>query len=318
VRVDLLVHERLCESRLIELVVSISSETNNVDDHIVAEFLSVLSSQLASLDDILNGICVNVDDRGVDGLAKISAVEPRPGADGGGGEADLVVDDDVNAAASGVVEEAVHLHALVDSTLSSEGGVSVKQDRAHLLPLLVVHVMLFSPDSAEDDGVDGFEVGRVGEESNCELFSVGILLCALSAPVVLDVSDGAPHAVEPLWPSPLKLSEDFVLWSLHDVSQHVESASVGHTDDNLFCPEFGKCVQDGFQTGHESLSALSAETLAGLELGIAEAVEGVDALQTLVDLQLLLLSELDVWKRLDLVAEPRCLTVGVYVHVLEA
>lgn len=78
VTVDLLVHERLGESRLIDFVMSVLSVSDDVDNNIIAKLLSILSSNLASLDNILNRVTVHVNDRGITSLTKISGVEARP------------------------------------------------------------------------------------------------------------------------------------------------------------------------------------------------------------------------------------------------
>ena len=62
---------------------------NHVDDDVLVEGCSVLSREVADLDDGLRVICVDVEDRSVDHTADVCAVRWRPAVTRVGGESDL-------------------------------------------------------------------------------------------------------------------------------------------------------------------------------------------------------------------------------------
>jgi len=53
------------------------------------------------------------------------------------GKSDLVVHHNVNDASASVVFQIVHLDALVDDSLTSNGGISVDQNTSHFLSIIV-------------------------------------------------------------------------------------------------------------------------------------------------------------------------------------
>jgi hypothetical protein len=59
----------LSERWLIELVVTIFSITDKIDDDIVVELLAILSSGGENVMDVFKRLCVNVEDRSIDGLS---------------------------------------------------------------------------------------------------------------------------------------------------------------------------------------------------------------------------------------------------------
>ena len=60
-------------------------------------------------------------------------------------DADLVIDNDVDRAADGVVRQRAHVKRLVHDALSREAAVAVQQDAHRPQPLLVVAVVLLCP-----------------------------------------------------------------------------------------------------------------------------------------------------------------------------
>ena len=87
---------------------------------------------------------------------------------GRGGEADLVVDDDVNRAARAVALEVGEVQSLHHDALPGERRVAVKKhgeravddDFAREFPA-VLHLVLTRAHHALDDGIDEFEVARI-------------------------------------------------------------------------------------------------------------------------------------------------------------
>ena len=68
---DLFVHQGLSEHGLIKLIMSESSIAYQVDDDIILVLLSVLSSILKCLHDIIKRISIHMEDRAIQGFCKI-------------------------------------------------------------------------------------------------------------------------------------------------------------------------------------------------------------------------------------------------------
>ena len=79
----------------------------------------------------LGVVAVDVQDRRLDRFRHVGAIEAGIGVRRHGGEADLVVDDDMHRAAGAVADELAHRQRLVHQALAGERGVAVHQDRHH-------------------------------------------------------------------------------------------------------------------------------------------------------------------------------------------
>ena len=74
----------------------------------------------------------------------------------------MVVEDDVDRAASAVAFESLHLQGLVDDSLAAEGSVSVHDDADDLVALFVAHVVHQRLSLSKRHGVRSFEMTWVG------------------------------------------------------------------------------------------------------------------------------------------------------------
>ena len=77
------------------------------------------------------------------------------------GEADLVVDDDVDRAAGAIAVELGEPERLGDDALAGERGVAVHEHRHHAAAVVVAEVVLLGAHDALDDRIDRLEVARV-------------------------------------------------------------------------------------------------------------------------------------------------------------
>ena len=162
---DLVVHERLGERRLVALVVAVAAVADHVDDDVLAEGLAEVERQLADVDDGLGILAVDVEDRHLDHLGDVGAVAGRAALAGGGREADLVVDDDVDRAAGAVAGQLREVQGLGHEPLAGERGVAVDQDGDAEPAVPVLEPALLGPHPALDDRVDGLEVAGVGRRA---------------------------------------------------------------------------------------------------------------------------------------------------------
>ena len=126
---DLLVHERLGERRLVALVVAVAAVAEHVDHDVLAERLAEVERQLGDVDDGLRILAVDVEDRHLDHLGDVGAVPGRSALAGGRREADLVVDDDVDRSAGAIARQLREVQGLGHQPLPGEGRVAVDQHR---------------------------------------------------------------------------------------------------------------------------------------------------------------------------------------------
>ena len=163
---DLLVHQRLGERRLVALVVAVAAVAEHVDDHVLLELLAEVDRDARRHGRTASGsspLTWKI------GAWIILATSVQYGAEraslGIGGEADLVVDDDVDRAAGAVARELATDQRLGHQALAGEGGVAVDQDRQHLVAARSVAACAaccLARTLPEHDRVDGLQVGRVG------------------------------------------------------------------------------------------------------------------------------------------------------------
>jgi len=129
-----------------------------------------------------------MNNRTVGGPSQIGTLQAMAVVGGVGGEADLVVDHDVDGAAGGEVGQVTHLHQLLVDALALEGRIPVQQDwdvfgAVDVLVSAHAFLLLCGACVTLADGVDGVEVGRVGQDHDVDFALFGHTL--LSLPHVL-------------------------------------------------------------------------------------------------------------------------------------
>mmetsp|Transcript_8678 Transcript_8678/g.19474 ORF Transcript_8678/g.19474 Transcript_8678/m.19474 type:complete len:303 (+) Transcript_8678:996-1904(+) len=92
---DGLVQLRLSEHGLIQLVVSVTTVANHINDDISSPFVTPLNRRLKSTRHGYWIVSVAVEDRAVECLSKVRGVGSRPTVDGVGSESNLIVYNDV-------------------------------------------------------------------------------------------------------------------------------------------------------------------------------------------------------------------------------
>ena len=156
------VHQRLGLHRLLGLIMPPAAVADDVDDHILAEPHTVVGGQLGDEHHRLGVIAVDVEDGRLDDLGDLGAILRRAGViTAVGGEADLVVDDDVDRAAGLEAPGLGHLEGLHDHPLAGEGGVAVDQDGRYEIAGVVTSPILAGAHGTLDHGADDFQVGGI-------------------------------------------------------------------------------------------------------------------------------------------------------------
>ena len=182
------VHQRLRVARVVALVVAVTAVAHHVDHDVLVERLAVLPRQLGDLHARLGVVAVDVEDRRLDGLGHVGAVQRRAGVLRRGREADLVVDDQVDGAADAVPTDVAHRQPLGDDALAGERGVAVDEHRQHGESTGRLDLVLLGANHAEHDRTDRLEVARVGGQLDRDVGARRADVLALHPEVVLDVA----------------------------------------------------------------------------------------------------------------------------------
>ena len=124
---DDVVHQRLREGRLVALVVAEAAIAPHVDDDVAVELLAEFHRHLGREGDRLGIVAIDVEDRRLDALGDVRRVGRRARELWARREADLVVDDEVDATAGVVAADAREPEAFPDDPLPRERRVSVDQ-----------------------------------------------------------------------------------------------------------------------------------------------------------------------------------------------
>ena len=157
--------QRLRVRRLVLLVVAVAAVADEIDDDVVAEAPPVREREPDGRDRRFRIVGVDVDDGNVEALREVARVARRAAALGIGGEADLVVRDQVQRAAGRVAVERLEVQRLRHLALAGERRVAVDQHRERDGRVVVAGagraVGLLGAGAALDDRVDRLEMARV-------------------------------------------------------------------------------------------------------------------------------------------------------------
>ena len=314
---DLVIHQRLGELGLVALVVPEAAIAPHVDHDVAAEGLAVFDRQLAGEGNGFGIVAVDVQDRRLDALGDIRGVGRRTRELRARGEADLVVDDEVQAAAGVVAPHAREAETFPHDALTGKGRVAVKQDGQDLLVLLeIVADRLLCAALAEHDRVDRFKVAGVGDQRHMHVDAVEFAVGA-GAEVVFHIARTAD--VVGIGAAARKFVEDDLVRLAHDVGEHVEAPAVGHAVDDLAHAQLATVFDDRFERGDHAFAAIEAEALRADVFLAEERLVLFAADHCREDGLLAFLGELDrVFGGLELVLQETAFFRIRNVHVFEA
>ena len=281
VRVDRLVHQRLGERRLVRFVVAVAAVADDVQHDVAAELHAVLGRHPGAEYHRLRVVAVDVQDRRLDRFRDVGAVQPGVGMRRDRGEADLVVDDQVDRPAGAVADQLAHRQRLIHQPLTGKRRVAVHQDRHDRPALLgIAGAVLPRANLADDHGIDGFQVRRVWLQRQMDVVP-GDLDIGRCAEVVLHVA-GALHVVG-LEAFAAELAEQRGQRLLDDVDQGVQAAAVRHPDGDFHHAVCRGRLDHRVQRRDRDLPAFQAEALGGDVALLAERLEPFGFGQVLQD-----------------------------------
>ena len=293
VGLDLLVHQRLRERWLVALVVAEAAITEHVDDDRLLELLPELGCDLGDVDDRFRVVAVDVEDRRFDHQSDVGAVRRRARVARVGGEADLVVDHEVDRTARAVTLEARQPETLGHNALTGKRRVAVNEQRHHrgAIVRLAAMLVLLGANLTQHHGVDDLKVRRVGRQRQVDVVAIERAV-GRGAKVVLHVARS--FDVVGLERTTLELREDRAVGLAHDLGKHVQAPAVGHAEHDFADAKLAAALDDLLKRRDHRFATVEAKPLRAGELDVDEFLERLRLDQLVEDRLLTLVGEADV------------------------
>ena len=231
------------EGGLVRFIVAQTAVTVHVQNDVPSEFLAELEREVRRPHQVFRAFSVDMQDGGLEHLGHVRGVAGGAGFVRAGGEADLVVDDEVHGAARAVAFQQGKIEHFRHDSLPRESGVSVQDERQHMLAFRVLQVVLHGPGSAFHHGIHGFQMAGVGGEADVEVMPVHVARGGV-AEVVFDVApaDGGFRKVVRR-----EFVEDGFQRFVEDVGEHIQPSAVGHAHFNVGDSGGGTALDHGVQ-----------------------------------------------------------------------
>ena len=174
VGIDFGVEGWLSEAGFVPFVVAVAAVADEIEDNILMKALAEFEGQLNDGSGGERIVPIDVEDGEAERFSWSGAVASGAGVLGYCGKGDLVIDDNVDGAASAVALEAGEVEGFGDDALSNESAVSVNEDGDNFFAFDgILAEALAGAGLAFDDGVDGFEMAGVGSEGEENFLSGG-------------------------------------------------------------------------------------------------------------------------------------------------
>ncbi len=240
------------------------------------EGLAIFDRQFAGEGHRLRIVAIDVQDRSLNALRHIARIRGTARELRARRETDLVVDDEVDAAAGIVTGNAGEAEAFPNDALTSKGRIAVDQNRQHLLMLFkVIAEGLLRADLAQNHRIDGFEVRRVRHQRHVHLDAVKFAVGG-GAEVIFHVARTAD--ILRVGGAARKFVEDDAEALGHHIGEHVQTAAMGHAVNDLAHAQRTTMFDDGFKRGDHGLApiqteALGADIFAAKELFVLFALD---------------------------------------------
>ena len=266
-RANLLVHQRLGERRLVAFVVAEAPVAEHIDDDRLGEFLPVFGRHLGGEHHCFRIVAVDVEDQRLDHFRDVGRIGRRARIARIGGEADLVVDDEMQRAAGLVALEVRQAEAFRHHALTGEGRVAVDQQRHHhgavfrrrtVLVLLGAHF-------AERHRIDDFQMRRIRRQRQMHLVVVELAV-GRGAEMIFDVARA--FDVVRRRRAALELVEQNAVRLAHHLRQHVEAAAMRHAERDFAHAEIAAALDDLLERRDQRFAAVEAEALGAGELDV--------------------------------------------------
>ena len=166
---DPAIHAGLGDHRLVGLVMALAAVTDQVDDHVVVKAVAVIERESCHEDHRVRVVGIDVEDRRLDQLGNLGAVERRTRLQGhAGGEADLVVHDQVHSATRVIAVGFREIQRLGCDALPDKCSIAVYENRHDLFPAVLSDAILARSHTTLDNRRDYLEMRGVESESDMD------------------------------------------------------------------------------------------------------------------------------------------------------
>ena len=285
---DALVEARLGDGGVVDLAVAVASVADQVDDYIGVKFGAVFGGEAADADNGVGILGIDVENRHA-----LAARNARGVARGvllrrARGEANQIVDNDVEGATHGIGSKVAEIEGFRPDTLAGKGGIAVHDDRPDLVQGLARAIDPRALDAvagklgtcaAHRHGVNRLEVARIRDQVHVERFAPRGGVNAGRADVILHVAC-SEHAA---WIDVFEPGNHVMHGLRGDVGHHVQPAAVAHGHHGIDAAKFAGGIQNGIKQGDQRRFAFEREALAAEVAALQNLFEQVGANEALED-----------------------------------
>ena len=280
---DFFVHQRLGEHGGILLVVPQFAEADDVDHHVFVEGGAVLHGPLHAQSNRFGVVGIDVQHGCFHHLDHVGAVQRGAAvARVTGGKANLVVDNDVQRAASVVAACFGQRQRFHHHTLAGKGGIAMHQQRQYMLTLWVAATIHAGAHAALHHGVHNLQMRRV--ERQCEVqWAVRRGHVGAEALVVFHVAAGKFFGR-----GLLEFGKQVFGQLAQQIDQHVQATTVRHADDYFLQTAFARFAHH-FVHGHdEAFAPFERKTFLPHVFAVQKTLQPFGCSQAIENAQLVL------------------------------
>ena len=162
------IHHGLGVARLVALVMPKTAKPDEVKHDVLAKLASIIQCDLDDAVGRFGVVAIYMKDRRLGDMGGIGRIDRRAPELGRCCKTDLIIDDQMDRAASAVAGQAGKLERFHHDALAGKGRVAVKQERQDLAVNLfasflfaVAKLILAGTGHAFDYGIYGFEMARI-------------------------------------------------------------------------------------------------------------------------------------------------------------
>ena len=229
VGLDFGVDDGLGDGGVVDLGVAVAAVADQVDHHVRAELVAVFQRQPADAHHRLGIFGVDVEDWNGQALGEVAGKASAGVVAGIGGEAEQVVDDDVDGAADIVGLQVAHVERLGPDALPGKGGVAVHEDGQRLALSLGAAPGLLGAHPSQGHRIDRFQMAGVADQVNPHALAVE-LAKAGGALMIFHVSAAQGGARIDI----LKAGVDIGRGAAHGVANRGQASAMAHGHHAFF------------------------------------------------------------------------------------
>src|SRR5256885_12568905 len=273
---DALVETRLRDGGIVDFAMAMAAVADQVDHDVAAEFSAIFGGEPAGANHSIRIFGVDVKNRNGLPLGDIRGKQGRVFLLGPGGEADQIIDNDVNGTAHGVGLEVREIQSFRPNSLAGEGSVAVHHDGDDLLSAAWTEARLLRARSANGYGIDSLEMAGVRNQVNANLLARRSDVGPGRADVILHVpcAEDAPRVYV------FKTGHNLVRRLARGVYHDVEPSATAPGHDGFGGALLAGGVQDGIEQRDERCDAFQREPLGAEIARLKNLLEKIDRKST--------------------------------------